>query len=121
MEQPVKEVALAKQKCSACEGGVRPLDAAQVDALMSVLGDADWRVVEHHHLFRAFRFPDFKEALEFTNHVGALAEEEGHHPDILLGWGKAEITLWTHSVDGLTMNDFILASKISEVLDKSGG
>ena len=56
-----------------------------------------------------------KKALKFTNRVGALAEEERHHPDIPLGWGKAEVTLWTHSVDGLTMNDFILASKISVI------
>ncbi len=120
MEQQVKEVALAKQRCSACDGDVQPLDAAQVDTLMSVLGDEDWQVVNHHHLFRAFRFPNFKKALGFTNQVGALAEQEGHHPDILLGWGKAEITLWTHSIDALSMNDFVLAAKISEAYRARG-
>ena len=120
MEQQAKEVALAKQKCSACEGEVQSLDAAQVDTLMSALGDEDWQVVNHHHLFRAFRFPNFKKALRFTNQVGELAEEEGHHPDILLGWGKTEITLWTHSIDALSMNDFVLAAKISAVYRTSG-
>jgi 4a-hydroxytetrahydrobiopterin dehydratase len=61
---------------------------------------------------REFRFPDFKQALEFVNRVGAIAEQEGHHPDILLAWGKVGITLWTHTIDGLTESDFILAAKI---------
>jgi 4a-hydroxytetrahydrobiopterin dehydratase len=65
---------------------------------------------------RAFKFPDFKSALAFVNRVGGVAEEQGHHPDILLGWGKVEITLWTHAVDGLTESDFILAAKIDQLL-----
>src|ERR1019366_7112064 len=64
---------------------------------------------------RAFKFPDFKSALAFVNRVGGVAEEQGHHPDILLGWGKVEITLWTHAVDGLTESDFILAAKIDQL------
>ena len=114
MNQQGNELPLREQKCSACEGAIETLNASQVTKLMSTLGD-DWSVVNHHHLYRAFRFSSFKKALKFTNRVGALAEEERHHPDILLGWGKAEVTLWTHSVDGLTMNDFILASKISAI------
>ncbi|MGC2328909.1 MAG: 4a-hydroxytetrahydrobiopterin dehydratase, partial [Candidatus Sulfotelmatobacter sp.] len=62
-----------------------------------------------------YKFPDFATALEFVNKVGAVAEEQGHHPDILLAWGKAEITLWTHKVDGLTESDFIMAAKIDRV------
>ena len=61
-------------------------------------------------------YRDFKQALEFVNRVGALAEEEGHHPDILLAWGKAEITMWTHKIDGLTESDFIMAAKIDRIL-----
>jgi len=68
-----------------------------------------------HHLRREYKFPDFATALEFVNRVGALAEEQGHHPDILLAWGKAEITLWTHKVDGLTESDFIMAAKIDRL------
>jgi 4a-hydroxytetrahydrobiopterin dehydratase len=72
-------------------------------------------VVDEHHLVREFRFPDFKQALAFVNGVGEIAEAEGHHPNILLTWGKAEITIWTHRVDGLTESDFILAAKINRL------
>jgi 4a-hydroxytetrahydrobiopterin dehydratase len=72
-------------------------------------------VYDEHQLHREFNFPDFKQALEFVNRVGALAEEQGHHPDILLAWGKAEITLWTHKIDGLTESDFIMAAKIDRL------
>ena len=75
----------------------------------------EWDVINEHHLHREFRFPDFKLALAFVNRVGAVAEQEGHHPDILLGWGKAEITTWTHKIDGLTESDFILAAKIDRL------
>lgn len=74
-----------------------------------------WTVTGEHHLNRKFSFPDFTQALDFVNRVGAVAEEEGHHPDILLAWGKAEITLWTHKIDGLTESDFIMAAKIDRL------
>ena len=106
------EQALFDQKCEACEGLSTRLDPQRIASSLSTLDDA-WSIIEDHHLFRAFRFPDFKTALDFTNRIGRIAEDEGHHPDIALGWGKVEVTLWTHSVDGLTRNDFILASKIS--------
>jgi 4a-hydroxytetrahydrobiopterin dehydratase len=76
---------------------------------------AEWKVVNEHHLVRDYRFPDFRSALAFVNKVGELAEQQGHHPDILLGWGKVEITTWTHAVDGLTESDFILAAKIDRL------
>ncbi len=75
-------------------------------------GVPDWEVVDGHHLKRMFRFGDFSTALGFVNRAGAVAEEMGHHPDMLVGWGKAEVTIWTHSVDGLTPADFELASRI---------
>ncbi|HNA61976.1 MAG TPA: 4a-hydroxytetrahydrobiopterin dehydratase [Rhabdochlamydiaceae bacterium] len=71
-----------------------------------------WKVVDEHHLEKEYRFADFKSALAFTNRVGVLAEEEGHHPDILLSWGKVVIQLWTHKINGLSESDFILAAKI---------
>ncbi len=71
--------------------------------------------MDEHHLARTFPFPDFKTALDFVNRVGSVAEEQGHHPDILLGWGKAVITIWTHKVDGLTESDFVLAAKIDRL------
>ncbi len=74
-----------------------------------------WKVVNEHHLEKTFTFPDFKRALIFTNKVGGLAEEQGHHPDILLAWGKVTITIWTHKIDGLTESDFVLAAKIDRL------
>jgi 4a-hydroxytetrahydrobiopterin dehydratase len=105
---------LAEQRCAACEGGVESLPADDVERIAATL-EAGWRVVDGHHLRRSYKFKDFKSALTFVNRVGALAEEEGHHPDITLGWGRAEISLYTHAVDGLTRNDFILAAKISRL------
>jgi 4a-hydroxytetrahydrobiopterin dehydratase len=74
-----------------------------------------WDVVNNHHLHRVYKFPDFKQALDFVNKVGVIAEEQQHHPDILLGWGKVEITTYSHDVDGLTDRDFKLAAKIDEL------
>jgi len=106
---------LANEKCIPCRGGVPALKGEELAALARELG-ADWRVVDEHHLEREFRFPDFAQALAFTNKVGAIAEEEGHHPDIYLAWGKVRVTIWTHKVDGLTRSDFVLAAKIERLL-----
>ena len=75
--------------------------------------------MNEHHLEKEFRFKDFAEALAFTNKVGAIAEAEGHHPDIYVAWGKVRITIWTHKIDGLTRSDFVLAAKIDRLLDTS--
>jgi 4a-hydroxytetrahydrobiopterin dehydratase len=104
-------MALANEKCVPCRGGVPALKGEELRSLAGELGN-DWRVVNEHHLEKEYRFPDFAAALAFTNEVGALAEEQGHHPDICLGWGKAAITIWTHKIDGLTRSDFVLAAKI---------
>ncbi len=106
---------LTAKECVPCRGGVPPLAGAELAALERQLG-ADWKVVDGHHLEREFVFPDFKTALAFTNRVGALAEAEGHHPDIYLAWGKVRITVWTHKIDGLTESDFILAAKAGQLL-----
>ena len=74
-----------------------------------------WRVNEEHHISKTFTFPDFRQALGFVNRAGEVAEEQGHHPDIYLSWGKVEIKLWTHKIDGLTESDFIMAAKIDEL------
>lgn len=102
---------LAKKHCVPCRGGLPPLKGSEIDPLRKQL-EGGWRVVGEHHLEREFTFKDFREAISFTNKVGGLAEEEGHHPDIYLAWGKVKITLWTHKIDGLSESDFILASKI---------
>jgi 4a-hydroxytetrahydrobiopterin dehydratase len=108
------ESELAKEKCVPCRGGVPPLKGEALAPLIKQLGE-EWRVVEEHHLEREFRFPDFAKALAFTNSIGAIAEAEGHHPDIYLAWGKVRVTIWTHKIDGLTRSDFVLAAKLDRV------
>jgi 4a-hydroxytetrahydrobiopterin dehydratase len=106
--------ALAEKQCIPCKGGVPPLQGEEVKKLARQL-EADWQVVDEHHLERTFRFDNFRRALEFTNRVGALAEEQGHHPDIFLSWGKVRLQVWTHKIDGLTESDFILAAKVDRI------
>lgn len=105
---------LAKKHCIPCSGGVPPLSPAQIEELKPQLA-ADWSVVEGHHLERSWAFDDFEQALAFTNKVGELAEEEGHHPDIFLAWGKVKLTIFTHKIDGLSEADFILAAKVDQL------
>lgn len=102
---------LASKSCVPCRGGAPPLAGDDLRQLEKELGEG-WIVLRDHHLEKSFEFPDFKEALDFTNRVGAIAESEGHHPDIHLSWGKVRIEIWTHKIDGLTESDFILAAKI---------
>jgi len=109
---------LASKSCVPCRGEVPPLKGKELSAIHTQLPEsADWKVVKEHHITRTFTFPDFKQALDFVNRVGAVAEEQGHHPDILLTWGKVEITLWTHKIGGLTESDFIMAAKIDRLLN----
>ncbi|UCD53088.1 MAG: 4a-hydroxytetrahydrobiopterin dehydratase [Phycisphaerales bacterium] len=107
-------VGLDRKSCVPCRGGVEPLKGEKLSAYAALL-DRQWRVIDEHHLHREYRFPNFRQALDFVNKVGALAEAEGHHPDLHLGYGMVRITLWTHKIDGLHENDFILASKIDRL------
>ena len=104
---------LAERQCVPCRGGVPPLRGDELKALAAQL--PGWEVIDEHHLQRTYKFKDFREALAFVNRVGELAEEQGHHPDICFGWGKAEISIWTHKIDGLTESDFVLAAKIDKL------
>ena len=104
---------LAEKTCVPCRGGVPPLKGAELAALHNQV--PGWNVIKEHHIEKTYTFPDFVQALAFVNKVGAIAEEQGHHPDILLGWGKAVVTTWTHKIDGLTESDFILAAKIDKL------
>ena len=104
---------LAKQPCIPCRGGVPPLTGAQIDGMLQLLGGG-WECVHEHHLEREYPFKNFADALAFTNMVGAIAEEENHHPDILTTWGKTKVSIWTHKIDGLTESDFIFAAKVEE-------
>ncbi|MGB9071822.1 MAG: 4a-hydroxytetrahydrobiopterin dehydratase [Terriglobales bacterium] len=108
---------LADKTCIPCHGGVPSLKGKELADIHRQLPEhSQWIVVNEHHIVRKCQFPDFRSALAFVNKVGGLAEEQGHHPDILLAWGKVEITLWTHAVNGLTESDFILAAKIDQLL-----
>jgi 4a-hydroxytetrahydrobiopterin dehydratase len=105
---------LADKVCVPCKGDVPALKGQTLEPLKKEV--PGWEVMKEHHLHKVFTFPDFKKALDFVNRVGTIAEAEGHHPDILLGWGKAEITTYTHKIDGLTESDFILAAKIDRAV-----
>ena len=105
---------LARKQCVPCMGGVPPLQGREVKKLLDQLGRG-WTVVDDHHLEKEYKFDDFRQGLDFTNRVGALAEEQGHHPDVYLAWGKVKLTLWTHKINGLTESDFIFAAKADEL------
>lgn len=104
---------LASRECVPCRGGVPPLKGEQLQKLNGELNE--WSVVNEHHLTKIYKLRDFQEALAFVNRVGEIAEEQGHHPDICFGWGRVEISIWTHKIDGLTESDFILAAKIDRL------
>ena len=106
---------LAKKTCIPCRGGVPPLKGAQLEDLQDKLKN-DWKIINEHHLEKDYSFKNFKEALDFTVKVGELAEDQDHHPDIFLTWGKVKVTIWTHKIDGLTESDFIFAAKTDREL-----
>jgi 4a-hydroxytetrahydrobiopterin dehydratase len=104
---------LASKTCIPCRGGVPPLRGEELAMLASQVDG--WQVVNEHHIAKSFKFLNFRKALEFTNRVGELAEQQAHHPDIYLAWGEVEISIWTHKINGLTESDFILAAKIDRL------
>jgi 4a-hydroxytetrahydrobiopterin dehydratase len=108
---------LADKTCVPCRGDVPPLKGAELEKLSRQV--PGWEVVDEHHLRREFRFKNFREALEFVNRVGELAEEQAHHPDIDFGWGRAKVRIFTHKIDGLTESDFILAAKVERLIAAS--
>lgn len=104
---------LADQHCVPCRGGIPPLKGPDLAPYAAEL--PEWKIVEEHHLQRFFQFRDFREALDFVNRVGGIAEEEGHHPDLCLGWGKVDVQIYTHKIRGLSQGDFVLAAKIDRI------
>jgi len=109
------ECNLDEKECVPCKGGVPPLEGKELEDLFEQLGNG-WDLVEGHHLEKLYKFGDFRQALDFTNSVGELAEQQGHHPDIHLAWGQVKLQVWTHKIDGLTESDFIFAAKADTVL-----
>ena len=100
---------LAQRTCIPCRGGVPPLGPEQVAPLLEQL--EGWKVVDNHHLEKVYDLEDFAQALDLVNRIGAIAEDQGHHPDIYLAWGKVRVSIWTHKIDGLTESDFFFAAK----------
>ena len=106
---------LVTKTCKHCAGESTALHGDAVKQLIQKLGGG-WQVMNEHHLEKEYTFKNFREALDFTNRVGEIAEKEGHHPDIFLSWGKVGLKIWTHSVGGLSENDFILAAKADSAI-----
>lgn len=104
---------LAQKHCTPCRGGVPPLSGPELDAFKERL--PFWKVIEGHHLAKSFLFPNFATALAFVNRIGALVEAEAHHPDLCLSWGKVDVAIYTHKINGLSESDFILAAKIDDL------
>ena len=105
---------LSAMDCVPCEGGVPPLSEEEANAFLVQI-DEDWELVENHHITRTWTFPDFASALEFTNALGAICEEQAHHADFNLGWGKLVAVIFTHKIDALSESDFVLASKFDAI------
>jgi len=109
---------LHEKNCVPCRGGVPPLSGDEVSKLLARI--EGWEAPQNHHLTKAFKFPDFKTALAFVDRVGAMAEEQGHHPDLHLAWGKVVVEIWTHKINGLTESDFVFAAKCDQLARSPG-
>jgi 4a-hydroxytetrahydrobiopterin dehydratase len=102
---------LASKQCIPCKGNGPRLMGESLEKLHRQLDDG-WTIVDDHHLEREYKFKNFRQALDFTNRIGELAEQQGHHPDIYLSWGRVKLQIWTHKINGLTESDFIFAAKV---------
>jgi 4a-hydroxytetrahydrobiopterin dehydratase len=105
---------LASRECVPCRGGVPPLAGPELATLLNQLGNG-WQVIDGHHLEKEFKFRNFREALDFANRVGELAERVNHHPDLLVAWGRVKVTVFTHKIKGLSETDFVFAAKTDAV------
>jgi 4a-hydroxytetrahydrobiopterin dehydratase len=110
------EMELAAMECVPCKGGVPALKGAELERLEGRLGGG-WRVVDEHHLEKRYEFPDYRSTLAFVNGAAEIAESQGHHPNIAFTYGRADVTIWTHKIDGLTESDFVLAAKLDRGLE----
>lgn len=110
---------LTQQECTACRVGAPPATAQEIEAYRPQI--PDWQFIEvagEPRVQREYSFPDFATALEFTNKVGALAESQGHHPALLLEWGKVTVGWWTHKIKNIHLNDLVMAAKTDEIFNR---
>ena len=105
---------LAKKECIPCKGGIPPIELEQAEETIRQI-HSDWKLIETHHIERVWIFPNFESALQFVNSASAICEEQDHHADFELGWGRVKAMIWTHKINGLTESDFFLAAKFDEI------
>lgn len=106
-------MSLSQKSCVPCRGGIPPLTRPEFEPLLAEL--KNWQVIDDKRLQKTYKLQDFAQSLDLANKMGAIAEEQGHHPDLLVRWGELTVDLWTHKIDGLTESDFILAAKIDQL------
>lgn len=107
---------LSQKKCVPCTSDQPPLKGKDLEGYKNRL-DEKWQLENEHHIIKKYKFRNFREGLQFVDDVGALAEKEGHHPELSLKWGEVGVTLWTHKIGGLSESDFIFASKADALYD----
>lgn len=112
--QILKNMDLSTKKCIPCEGGIPPLNEKEIAVYKKHISD-DWKVLDNNKITREFYFVSYRHTIDFVNKVADIAEEEGHHPVLYIYFGRAVVELWTHSINGLSENDFILAAKIDKL------
>jgi len=98
--------------CKPCKGSTAPMDQDGIEEHLAKLDG--WKVIDYHHLIKEYKFKNFKDALDLVNRIGAIAEQEDHHPDITFGWSYVQVKLYTHNIKGLSLNDFICAAKFDK-------
>ena len=115
METDCQMNSFSERDCVPCKGGVPPLKGKDLLSFMKEISE-DWNLVKEHHLEREFNFPNFQEAWDYLNKVAQMSEQQDHHPDIELSWGRVKVIIWTHKIDGLTESDFVFAAKCDDLL-----
>ena len=105
---------LASKICIPCQGGVPSLSVNEMEELITELSP-EWKIIDNHHLLREWKFENFQRALDFTNVAGSICEEQNHHADFELSWGRVQTIIFTHKIDGLVESDFILAAKFDKI------
>ncbi len=111
----MSNLSLQHKSCAPCQSGGPPLEKEAAEGFLRDLG-GNWQINGKRHLYNQFKFKDFVGAMAFANKIAEIAEKEGHHPNLIISWGECSVEIWTHKVNGLSENDFILAAKIEALI-----